>query len=100
MRVSAVEGEGLEALAQVVAGALDSGGALGSGRELSIRHSEALSQASLRVQAGRGDWEQGSPLDLLADELKVATDQLDQIAGRTTPEDLLDRIFSRFCLGK
>ena len=100
VRVSAVEGEGLTELARVVARALESGGALGSGRELSIRHSEALSEASLRVQAGRGDWEQGSPLDLLADELKVATDQLDQIAGRTTPEDLLDRIFSRFCLGK
>ena len=79
---------------------LEGGGALGSGRELSIRHSAALDGAARHVRAGRSDWEQGSPLELLADELRVATDRLDEIAGRTTPEDLLDRIFARFCLGK
>jgi tRNA modification GTPase len=39
-------------------------------------------------------------LDLAAEALRAATDALDDIAGRTTPEDLLDRIFARFCLGK
>ena len=100
VRVSAIEGEGIEELARLVAGCLESGDAQGLGRELSVRHSAALEEASERVQAGRCDWEQGSPLELLADELRVATDHLDQIAGRTTAEDLLDRIFSRFCLGK
>jgi len=100
VRVSAVDGEGLDQLAGLVAGALEAGGALGSGRELSVRHSEALEEAAQRVETGRRDWEQGSPLDLLAEELRTATDHLDQIAGRTTAEDLLDRIFSRFCLGK
>jgi len=95
VRVSAVEREGLDEVAQVVADALDGGGAVGAGRELSVRHSVALKEAAVRVRTGRADWEEGSPLDL-----RAATDQLDQIAGRTTPEDLLDRIFSRFCLGK
>jgi tRNA modification GTPase len=36
----------------------------------------------------------------VAEDLRGATDALDQIAGRTTPEDLLDRLFARFCLGK
>ena len=73
---------------------------MGVGRELSLRHSEALDRAATSVQEGRAAWEQGTPLELLADELRVATDHLDEIAGRTTPEDLLDRIFARFCLGK
>jgi tRNA modification GTPase len=40
------------------------------------------------------------PLELLAEELRAATAHLDEITGRTTPEDLLDQIFARFCLGK
>ena len=100
VRVSALRAEGLEELAGVVRESLEGGVALGSGRELSLRHSAALEGAAGRVRAGRSDWEQGAPLELLADELRVATDRLDEIAGRTTPEDLLDRIFARFCLGK
>ncbi|MEL6716598.1 MAG: tRNA uridine-5-carboxymethylaminomethyl(34) synthesis GTPase MnmE, partial [Planctomycetota bacterium] len=42
----------------------------------------------------------GVPLDLVAEELRDATEALDGITGRTTPEDLLTRIFARFCLGK
>ena len=98
--VSAQTGHGLSDLAQRVAEALERGEGLGVGRELSLRHSEALGRAATSVQEGRAAWEQGTPLELLADELRVATDHLDEIAGRTTPEDLLDRIFARFCLGK
>jgi tRNA U34 5-carboxymethylaminomethyl modifying GTPase MnmE/TrmE len=36
----------------------------------------------------------------VAEGLRAACDALDGIQGRTTPEDLLDRIFARFCLGK
>jgi tRNA U34 5-carboxymethylaminomethyl modifying GTPase MnmE/TrmE len=36
----------------------------------------------------------------VAEGLRGATGELDGITGHTTPEDLLDRIFARFCLGK
>ncbi len=98
--VSAARGEGLDALGAVVAEALERGASGGSGRELSVRHSEAMHQAAERLSEGRRAWEEGLPLDLLAARLREATDCLDGIAGRTTPEDLLDRIFARFCLGK
>ena len=40
------------------------------------------------------------PLDLLAEELRLAGDALGDIVGETTPDDLLGMIFSRFCIGK
>ena len=69
-------------------------------RELSARHRQSLLDATEAVRRGRGMLEQAAPLDLVAEALRVATDSLDGIGGRTTPEDLLDRIFARFCLGK
>ena len=38
--------------------------------------------------------------DLGNDDLDLAVAALDEISGRTSPEDLLDRIFARFCIGK
>lgn len=40
------------------------------------------------------------PLELLAEELRLANDELGVIVGETTPDDILGMIFSRFCIGK
>jgi tRNA modification GTPase len=40
------------------------------------------------------------PAELLALELRGALDQLGEIVGAVYTDDLLDRIFSRFCIGK
>jgi tRNA modification GTPase len=98
--VSAERGEGLEELARAVGDALAGSSVGGSGRELSLRHSLALQEAAEHVREGRQGWGAGMPLELLAEELRAATAHLDEITGRTTPEDLLDQIFARFCLGK
>jgi tRNA modification GTPase len=37
---------------------------------------------------------------LLAEELRLAQQALSEITGEFTPEDLLGRIFSSFCIGK
>ena len=42
----------------------------------------------------------GAPVDLLAVEVQTALDELADMVGLTTPEDVLDAIFSRFCIGK
>ncbi|MCV0394641.1 MAG: tRNA uridine-5-carboxymethylaminomethyl(34) synthesis GTPase MnmE [Rhizobiaceae bacterium] len=42
----------------------------------------------------------GTPLELEAETLRLASDDLGRIAGHVTPDDLLDRIFSSFCIGK
>ena len=73
------------------------------GRELSIRHRTALAGAREALAEARADLEAaalGLPLDLVAETLRGATAELDGVTGETTPEDLLDRIFAGFCLGK
>jgi tRNA modification GTPase len=42
----------------------------------------------------------GAPLELLAEELRLAHDALAEITGVFTADDLLGEIFSRFCIGK
>jgi len=103
--VSAREGSGLGSLAEAVRRALGwsrPGGPSGSslGRDLFLRHRGALEEARRSLLQARAELGQGASLDLVAETLRGATLALDVIGGRTTPEDLLDRIFARFCLGK
>jgi len=66
----------------------------------SIRHFRALSQASEFLARGRDNLIQGMPPEIVSVDLHDALSQLDEIGGRTLPEDILDRIFSTFCIGK
>ena len=42
----------------------------------------------------------GLPMDLIAVDLKEALDSLSEVTGEISNEDLLDHIFSNFCVGK
>ena len=99
--ISAASGLGLAELERRVEAALGlDGGGGGEARELSARHREALGAASRVLEAGLEAYRSGTPLELFAESLREATAELDRISGRTTPEDLLDRIFGQFCIGK
>jgi tRNA modification GTPase len=39
-------------------------------------------------------------LDLVAADLRIAANAIGEIVGKTSTEDLLDSIFSQFCIGK
>ena len=62
---------------------------------------DALRQAREHLQlAGEHAAQDDHSLDLFAEELRLAQDQLSSITGQFTPDDLLGVIFSRFCIGK
>jgi tRNA modification GTPase len=65
------------------------------------RHRECLERAR-RVLEGFSDCEQlrFKPLSIIATDLKACLNALDEIVGRTYTEDILGRIFSKFCIGK
>ncbi len=42
----------------------------------------------------------GLPMDLMAVDIKDALDSLGEVTGEISSEDLLDHIFSNFCVGK
>lgn len=65
-----------------------------------IRHRNALSVAGERIEESIGLLERGSPLELVAFEIRSAMDCLGELVGETTPEDVLNRIFDQFCIGK
>ena len=105
--VSARTGLGLDRLAEAAARALGLGdreaarrAGRGLGRELSVRHRHALESSARELDCARDLLRTRAPLDLVAEALRFATDALDDVRGRTTSEDVLDRIFARFCLGK
>jgi tRNA modification GTPase len=64
------------------------------------RHLVALENAAQRLEQGRHHLEENSACELLAHELFYAQQALGEITGEVTPDDLLGRIFSEFCIGK
>ncbi len=64
------------------------------------RHRQHLARAREAVQAARTALDRGVSGDLLALELRRALHELGAITGEITTEDVLDQIFSRFCIGK
>ena len=65
-----------------------------------LRHCQALNDARpAMIRASKG-LKEGIPLELVAVDIREALDRIGLITGQTTPEDVLDEIFGRFCLGK
>ncbi len=64
------------------------------------RHLDAIERAQARVLQGRAQLESQRAGELLAEELRLAQQDLGEITGEVTSEDLLGRIFSSFCIGK
>ncbi|MFN3565324.1 MAG: tRNA uridine-5-carboxymethylaminomethyl(34) synthesis GTPase MnmE [Burkholderiaceae bacterium] len=101
--LSALTGAGLDALrARLLAIAGWESPAAGEHAFLArTRHLEALRAAQRHLDAAAAHAEQGDrQLELLAEELRLAGDRLGEITGEVTADELLGRIFSRFCIGK
>ncbi len=98
---SAQTGAGLGELraaiaAALQAGATDGGSTTGTGarcRESLAHASQALHAASETLLDGGGD-------ELVALDLRQAIDELGKVVGAVVTDDILDRIFRRFCIGK
>ncbi|HEY2955633.1 MAG TPA: tRNA uridine-5-carboxymethylaminomethyl(34) synthesis GTPase MnmE [Candidatus Eisenbacteria bacterium] len=100
--VSAARGEGLEELRSSLADLLGAGERHG-GHAVSLgnlRHAEALARAREALARARAAGEGGAPGEIVALELREGLGAIGEVTGRTVGEDLLDRIFSRFCIGK
>jgi tRNA modification GTPase len=99
--LSAAEKEGIDLLRKEllgIAGWQQTGESLYLARE---RHLIALREARKHLDvAAEHAAQNDQSLDLFAEELRLAQDQLSSITGEFTPDDLLGVIFSRFCIGK
>ena len=98
VRISALKGDGVDALRDEIAKI--AGVAPGEGAYLARkRHLDALRAALARCSAAGSRLNEGFG-DLAAEELREAQNQLGEIVGVTTVDDLLGEIFGAFCIGK
>lgn len=101
LAVSATTGAGLADLERAIVERL--GGAVEETEGLVIsrdRHRLALLTAVDALRQAATVLEEGEPPELAAVDVQEATDALGAIVGVTTIEDMLDRLFAAFCIGK
>ncbi len=67
---------------------------------INSRHQDALERARAATQRTIDALRAGETLDLIAIDLRIGVNAVGEIVGKTTTEDLLDMIFSQFCIGK
>ncbi len=101
-RISALTGQGLEDLRKAIVGCLLEGDVdmISSHATSNLRHRQALVDAARFFKSAASNSEKNEPMEIVALELKSGLDALGEIIGETTNEDILDSIFSQFCLGK
>lgn len=99
---SSVTNEGVEAVRDIIRMKYDEFGA-GSSEEVIItnaRHYHALLQAKESLELAERSIDLHMPVDLLSSVLRNAAESLAQITGDEVTQELVDEIFSRFCIGK
>jgi len=102
VRVSAATGEGLDALRGAIATALDVELTRDRPQITNIRHAALLERAAdalVRARTGLSAT-LATPEEFVLADLQQARGALEEITGRRAPEDVLEHIFSRFCVGK
>jgi tRNA modification GTPase len=65
-----------------------------------IRHINALTEAHSNINQAADLMSKDNSFEFISEDIKSAINQLDGITGRNIDQDLLDRIFSEFCIGK
>jgi tRNA modification GTPase len=100
--VSCASGQGIEALKDAIKELVWSGEIKAEMLQVMInsRHQEALGRARTAARQAADALRTDATLELVAMDLRIATNAVGEIVGKTTTEDLLDSIFSTFCIGK
>jgi len=100
--ISALTGQGIEALKEIILEEIRSGMVICGDREamINLRHQELLLQAKEAIQGSFSTVNENRSPELLALDMRTAIDRLGEITGATTTDDLLNKIFKQFCIGK
>jgi tRNA modification GTPase len=100
--VSCMTGAGIEDLKDAIKKLVWTGAITADAAPVMInsRHQDALSRAREATLRSAAALKAEETLELVAMDLRIATNAVGEIVGKTTTEDLLDAIFSQFCIGK
>jgi len=100
--VCCLSGQGMEALKDAIKNLVWAGKIEAGMLQVMInsRHQEALGRARTATSTSIEALRAGESLEFVALDLRIAVNAVGEIVGKTATEDLLDSIFSQFCLGK
>jgi tRNA modification GTPase len=102
LNISATRGDGLEELKEKIFGSClkdwkeEREGVVVS----NLRHKISIEHAIASLNRAKSAFSDNQPLEILALELRDSLDRLGEIVGFVTTEDILNRIFNDFCIGK
>ena len=102
LKISALEGEGLDELYSVIS-KMFSLNEINLDNDLvitNIRHKNLISKAIENVKKARNTIEKNMPVDIIAIFVKNILEDLGNITGEFVTDDIINEIFSKFCLGK
>ena len=99
---SAKSGAGLEELKNTIIDLSESGGNINAGSVMitNMRHKLAIEKSYKNIQTAKESIEHGMSAEFAAFDLREALDNLDEITGKKINDEVLDKIFSSFCIGK
>ncbi len=100
--VSCATGDGIERLKDAIKEKVWAGqiGAEMLEAMINSRHEDALRRGRAGIDRAASALDSDLGLELVALDLRIAADAVGEIVGKTTTDDLLDAIFSQFCIGK
>ena len=100
LELSALTGEGIDALRNKILELATGGSAAESGLLTSLRHQQAVATSLSALEDARQANDAAIPHEMLLLDLYRVLWALDSLTGQTTPDDVLNLIFSTFCIGK
>lgn len=100
LAISAVNGKGIEELEKQIVLRLASGVEDQSMYLINQRQEEVMTAVIEQLENAFNDFRQGFGEEVLSSYLNMARRYLGELTGETSVEDILDRMFSNFCLGK
>jgi len=65
-----------------------------------IRHKNQIELAIKNIEEAKNAVENNLPIDIISISLKQTLEELSKITGENVSEDIINEIFSKFCLGK
>jgi len=100
VEISAREGAGIEELLALITDAVITWGPEATGGVTSHRQEEALLRGASHLGRAREAAREGLSPEFIASDLRLCLDAIGEITGETATDDILDIVFSRFCIGK
>lgn len=101
LRLSAKTGEGIRTLVAALSRSVDATAAYrGEAIVTNQRHYHALCEALTALDAALDGLQHGLTSELLSEDIRAAINHLGEIIGEITSDDILQNIFSKFCIGK